>query len=74
MSLAALSRARRHARFSIFPTATTCYSWVVEAAGRRPFVGLRLGSLSEHGPASARLPLVVVRHQDEDVGQPGAGS
>ena len=47
---------------------------VLGSRGQGPFVGLRLGSLSKYGAARARCPPVVVRHQDNDVDQPDAGS
>jgi nucleotide-binding universal stress UspA family protein len=72
MSLAGLSR-RPPAR-SLLDISNGADLLVLGSRGHGPFVGLRLGSLSEYGAARARCPLVVLRHQDEDLDNPGAGS
>jgi nucleotide-binding universal stress UspA family protein len=47
---------------------------VLGSRGHGPFVGMLLGSVSEYCAAHATCPVVVVRHQGDDLAQPGAST
>ncbi len=47
---------------------------VLGSRGHGPFVGMLLGSVSEYCADHATCPVVVVRHQGDDVDQPRAGA
>lgn len=47
---------------------------VLGSRGHGPFVGVLLGSVSEYCAAHATCPVVVIRHQGDDVDQPSAST
>jgi len=47
---------------------------VLGSRGHGPFVGMLLGSVSEYCAAHATCPVVVIRHQDDDLAGPSAST
>lgn len=47
---------------------------VLGSRGHGPFVGVLLGSVSEYCASHASCPVVVVRHQGDDLDQPSAST